>query len=303
MRLATIKVDKGERAAVVTSRGAVTVERINHVFKLDFPLHLLNLLESGRLDEMRRWFEEEGGEKINSLKPGKDLIPGRKVVYSPLYREPVKIWGIGLNYTEHAGDLSERTPRSIPASFIKASTTIIGAGDKIRLPVQSEKTTGEAELGIVFKKECRGVGEDNWMDVVAGFTNIIDMTAEDILRRNPRYLTLSKNFDTFFSFGPHLVTPDEIRDVLTINVATVINGKIHARNSVSNMIFPPPFLVSFHCGAMTMHPGDIISTGTPRAVELSDGDEIECRIDGLEPLVNGVIDQKKLKQEGDRIWT
>jgi 2-keto-4-pentenoate hydratase/2-oxohepta-3-ene-1,7-dioic acid hydratase in catechol pathway len=128
--------------------------------------------------------------------------------------------------------------------------------------------------------------------VVAGFTTIIDMTAEDILRKNPRYLTLSKNFDTFFSFGPQIITPDEIENISRLNVQTVINGRVHAENTVSNMTFPPDFLVSFHSKVMTLLPGDIISTGTPRATPLSHGDKMECRISGFHPLINPVIDLK-----------
>ena len=118
------------------------------------------------------------------------------------------------------------------------------------------------------------------------------MTAEDILRKNPRYLTRSKSFDTFFSFGPHLVTPDEIPDVMKLPVATVINGAVHAQNTVSNMTFPPPYLVAFHSRVMPWLPGDILSTGTPQAVALGDGDMLECRIDGFEPLRNPVRDLK-----------
>ncbi|MGV9172225.1 MAG: fumarylacetoacetate hydrolase family protein, partial [Promethearchaeia archaeon] len=124
---------------------------------------------------------------------------------------------------------------------------------------------------------------------------IIDMTAEDILRKNPRYLTLSKNFDTFFSFGPLLITPDEFDEIADLSVATIINGKIHAKNIVSNMTFPPNFLISFHSKAMTLLPGDIISTGTPRAVQIQHGDIIECQIDGFIPLRNHVVDLKKSK--------
>jgi 2-keto-4-pentenoate hydratase/2-oxohepta-3-ene-1,7-dioic acid hydratase in catechol pathway len=128
--------------------------------------------------------------------------------------------------------------------------------------------------------------------VVAGFTTIIDMTAEDILRQNPRYLTVSKSFDTFFSFGPQLVTPDEIDDVSELKVSTVINSKVHAENTVSNMTFSPAFLVSFLSQVMTLHAGDIISTGTPGAVAIGDGDIVECRINGFKPLVNPVLDLK-----------
>jgi 2-keto-4-pentenoate hydratase/2-oxohepta-3-ene-1,7-dioic acid hydratase in catechol pathway len=136
------------------------------------------------------------------------------------------------------------------------------------------------------------VSEDNWLDVVAGFTTVIDMTAEDILRQNTRYLTVAKSFDTFFSFGPQLVTPDEIEDVSALTVSTVINGRVHADNVVANMTFPPPFLVAFLSRVMTLLPGDIISTGTPGAVAISDGDVVECRIDGFESLINPVRDLK-----------
>jgi len=160
--------------------------------------------------------------------------------------------------------------------------------------LQSEKTTAECELGVIFGKECKDVEREDWLSVVAGFTTIIDMTTEDILRKNPRYLTRSKSFDTFFSFGPELVTPDEVEDVLKLNVATVINNEVHAQNVVSNMTFPPDFLVSFHSKVMTMLPGDIISTGTPRAGHIQHGDVVECRIDGFASLINPVIDLKKI---------
>jgi 2-keto-4-pentenoate hydratase/2-oxohepta-3-ene-1,7-dioic acid hydratase in catechol pathway len=171
---------------------------------------------------------------------------------------------------------------------MKADTTIIGSGDSIILPKMAEKITGEAELGIILGKKCKNVPRDQWIDVVAGFTCIIDMTAESILRKNPRYLTVSKNFDTFFSFGSFLITPEEILDLFSIKVATVLNNTIYAENIVKNMTFPPDFLVSFHSEVMTLLPGDIISTGTPRAVELNVGDTVACKISGLPTLSNPV---------------
>ncbi|MFC1812989.1 fumarylacetoacetate hydrolase family protein, partial [Thermodesulfobacteriota bacterium] len=140
--------------------------------------------------------------------------------------------------------------------------------------------------------KCENVSRDDWLSVVAGFTTILDMTAEDILRQNVRYLTLSKSFNTFFSFGPQLVTPDEIEDVSRLKVSTTINGRVHAENQVSNMTFPPDFLVSFLSSAMTLLPGDIISTGTPGAVLIKDGDIVESKINGFSPLKNRVKDLK-----------
>jgi 2-keto-4-pentenoate hydratase/2-oxohepta-3-ene-1,7-dioic acid hydratase in catechol pathway len=114
------------------------------------------------------------------------------------------------------------------------------------------------------------------------------MTAEDILQENPRYLTRAKSFDTFFSFGPEVVTPDEIEDLAELPVATVLNTETHRKNTVSNMTFPPLWLVSFHSKVMTLLPGDIISTGTPGAAVIRDGDVVSCEIPGFETLTNPV---------------
>ncbi|WP_341201277.1 fumarylacetoacetate hydrolase family protein [Planomicrobium okeanokoites] len=288
MRLATIRLDGKETAAVVTAAGAIPVETINKEFGQQWPPQLFDLLPLEKLEPFKEWVAGQNTEALEQL-----VIQGAK--FGPLYRHPRKIWGIGLNYVEHAADLSEVSPNTEPASFMKPDTTIIGPGDTIQVPLQSERTTAESELGIVIGKECKDVEEEDALSVIAGYTTIIDMTAEDILQKNPRYLTRAKSFDTFFSFGPQLVTAEEVEDVLDLKVATVINGEIHRDNLVSNMTFQPQQLISFHSKVMTLLPGDIISTGTPGAVVIRDGDVVECRIDGFETLVNPVMD---LKNEG-----
>jgi 2-keto-4-pentenoate hydratase/2-oxohepta-3-ene-1,7-dioic acid hydratase in catechol pathway len=292
MKLGTILIDKKELAAIIFNKKVIPIREVNEVYGTDWKINILEIIKNGQLEELRAWIDSIDKKRLeNEVNLLFDL---NEVKFGPLYRNPKKIWGIGLNYTEHATDLSEVAPTSIPASFMKANTTIIGHEDDILIPLQSNKTTGEAELGVIIKKRCKNIEIDNWLDVVAGYTTIIDMTAEDILRKNPRYLTLSKNFDTFFSFGPLLITPDEFENIEKINVSTIINGKIHAMNSISNMQFPPNFLVSFHSKVMTLLPGDIISTGTPGAVRLKHGDIIECKIDRFPSLKNTV---KKLSKE------
>ncbi|PZE22157.1 fumarylacetoacetate hydrolase family protein [Paenibacillus xerothermodurans] len=290
MRLASIKTNGVEAAAVVGHSGVILVEAINNRLAKNWCTELFDMIKTGQLDEMKFWYQNGGAEEINSLNDA--VIPFERVEYAPLYRHPRKIWGIGLNYVEHAADLHEKAPNTEPASFMKPDTTIIGPGDTIQIPRQSDRTTAESELGIIIGKECKDVSEEDAESVIAGFTTIIDMTAEDILAVNPRYLTRSKSFDTFFSFGPQLVTPDEVDEVLDLNVSTVINGGIHRKNVVSNMTFRPWYLVSFHSKVMTLLPGDIISTGTPGAVVIRDGDVVECHIDGFEKLVNPVKDLK-----------
>jgi 2-keto-4-pentenoate hydratase/2-oxohepta-3-ene-1,7-dioic acid hydratase in catechol pathway len=171
---------------------------------------------------------------------------------------------------------------------MKCDNTIIGPGDAIELPPQSERVTAEAEIGVVIGRCCRCVSEAEAPGYIAGYCLILDMTAEDILQRNPRFLTRAKNFDTFFSFGPELITADEVPDVLNVTVGTYRNGRLHRENVVANMAFPPFYLVSFHSHVATLYPGDIISTGTPGAVVIEPGDVAECRIAGLGVLTNPV---------------
>lgn len=290
MRLATIRVNSVEETAVVTATGVIPLQVLNQQLGEHWSTTTLDIIVSGQLEKLNDWYHEEQ----SVLKRLKEYeIPLERVSYAPLYRHPPKIWGIGLNYAEHASDLSEKVPTVYPASFMKPDTTIIGHQDTVNIPLQSEKTTGEAELGIIIRQKGKNVSLKDWLSVVAGFTGIIDITAEDILRQNPRYLTLAKSFDTFFSLGPHLVTPDEIEDITKLKVATVINGQRHAENIVANMRFPPDYLVAFHSEVMTLLPGDIISTGTPRAVQIKDGDVIECQISGFSSLSNPVKDLKQ----------
>ena len=276
MRLCTIKRDGREQAAVVTTSGIVPVAAINIHLRKSWPDDLYALILQG----IDRRILADAEQTPVKLDPG-------SVQYGPLYRRPRKILGIGLNYRDHAADLNAPYPTE-PASFMKCDNTIIGPGESIDLPPQSERVTAEAEIGVIIGRSCRCVSEQQAPDYIAGYCPILDMTAEDILQKNPRFLTRSKNFDTFFSFGPELITPDEMPDVLKVKVGTYNNGKLHRENVVANMAFPPYYLVSFHSHVATLYPGDIISTGTPGAVVIREGDLAECRIEGLGSLSNPV---------------
>ena len=292
MKLASLRYQGKEKAGILVPGGILPLELLNRKFDWRYPDDLLRLIETGSLETIHGWYQAGGEKELPDLRDL--LIPEKEISFAPLYRRPRKIWGIGLNYRAHARDLSEKAPETEPASFMKPDTTIVGHGDTILIPRQSERTTAEAELGIIIGRAGRNVAREDWLSVVAGFTTLLDLTAEDILRRNPRYLTRSKSFDTFFSFGPVMLTPDEISDVLDLKVSTVLNGQVIAEDRVMNMTFPPDLLVAFHSEVMTLLPGDIISTGTPGAAMIQDGDRVECRIDGFETLTNPVRDLKKV---------
>lgn len=285
MRLASVRIGEDEVAAVVRAGRALPVAELREL--AGRPTDLLSLLQSGRLDDLRDFWDGLSGKELEDLSAR--AIPEEDVVYAPLYRRPRKIWGIGLNYAEHAEDLDEASPSEEPASFMRPDTTIIGPGDGIRLPGGVGRVTAEAELAVVVGREAKDVSVGEAPSVVAGFTTVLDMTAEDVLRKNPRYLTRAKSYDTFFSFGPHLLTPDEVGEIGDLEVSTVLNGEVRRANTVSNMTFPPYWLVAFHSRIMRLLPGDVISTGTPGAVTISEDDVPECRISGFETLANPVV--------------
>lgn len=204
------------------------------------------------------------------------------------YRRPHKIWGIGLNYVEHAADLTEAVPEE-PASFMKGDHTIIGAGEPIPIPAQSERVTAEAELGLVVGRLCRDADEETALDHVWGVCTVLDQTAEDILARNARFLTRSKNFPGFFSFGPGIVPLCEVGPLADLEVRTVLNGEVHRANTVSLMRYSPEYLLAFHSRVMPFLPGDLLSTGTPGAAHIRPGDRAGCVIPGLGELSNPVV--------------
>jgi len=303
MRLATIKLGGAEVAGIVTEKGILPIHALNAAKGTAWKENLYDLIVEDQLKGLTNWYNEGGKEELAKLS---GTVPYEKVEYAPLYRNPRRIFGIGLNYVDHAGDIGSAAPQGFPGSFFKMADTLIGPGDEIHMPAMKEalKTTAEAELGVILGKDCRDVSEENWLDAVAGYTTILDMTEESILKGNeflkgnPRYLCIVKNFPTFFSFGPQLVTPDEVPDVLKLEVQSVHNGEVYAKNVVANMTHRPARLVSLHSSIQGWLAGDVLSTGTPRAFGLQDGDIAECRIYGpdgfsMEPLVNPVVDLKK----------
>ena len=282
MRLCSVKRNHEVEGALELGGKLVSFRSLSKSTGIDLPISLFDVLtdevSQGKLRKAHDALIKQGSAIEETMNDFKFAAP---------YYAPPKIWGIGLNYKEHAADLGAKLPDE-PASFMKPRTTIIGPGETIKLPSQSKRVTAEAELGIIIGKRCKNIAEDKAESVVFGYVPIIDMTAEDILQRNPRFLTVAKSFDTFFSFGPMILTPDEIKDIQNLSVTTVHNSHVEKTNKISNMIFSLNKLISFHSKVMTMEPGDIISTGTPGAVVISDGDTVEARIDNFPTLSNNV---------------
>lgn len=302
MRLATIKLHGAEVAGIVTAKGILPVSALNAAKGTSWKEDMMSLIQAGEIPALTDWYNAGGKAELEEVG---GVVPTEEVVYAPLYRDPKRIFGIGLNYVDHAGDIGSAAPQGFPGSFFKMADTLVGYGDDIQLPKlkEAQKTTAEAELGIIMGRDCRDVSEEDWQSAIVGYTTILDMTEESILKGNdfvpgnPRYLTIVKNFPTFFSFGPQLVTPDEVPDVLKLEVQSVHNGTVYAKNTVDHMTHLPARLVSLHSSIQGWYAGDVLSTGTPRAFHIQDGDVAECRIVGpdgfeMEPLKNPVVDLK-----------
>lgn len=212
--------------------------------------------------------------------PNCEPIPLADVTPHLPYDVPPKIWCIGLNYKSHAEDIDAVQPEE-PGSFMKPASCMIRPGGDIILPPHevSNDVDAEGELGVIIGRQCRFLSAEDTPSAIFGYTTTLDLTALDVLRKNPRYLTRAKSIDTFFSFGPVVVTADEIGDPASLEVITEHNGGICSRDFVSHMRHSPYELVRFHSQYMTLYPGDLISTGCPKGARIKAGDRVGCRIE------------------------
>ena len=198
---------------------------------------------------------------------------------------PSKIVCVGRNYAEHAKELGNEVP-SEPLLFLKAPSAIVGNGDPIIIPPQSDRVEHEGELAIIIGRECKNLGEANDpFEYVFGYTCLNDVTARDIQRKDVQF-TRGKSFDTFCPVGPFIETDLDVKD---IRVTTRVNGEIKQDGRTSQMVFPVDFLIRYISQMMTLLPGDVIATGTPSGVsKMESGDVCEVEVEGIGILRNPV---------------
>ena len=272
MKLLRFKHHGLKRAGVLTPNGVAPFEEINAKKGTRLSNDLLALIQAGSLDALK---DLDGVPCL----PYEDVIPVLP------YDVPPKIWCIGLNYKTHAEDINAVQPEE-PGSFMKPASCMFQPGGDIVLPPPhvSDDVDAEGELGVVIGKTCRFVPMSDVPSVIFGYTTTLDLTALDVLRKNPRYLTRAKSIDTFFSFGPVITTADEINDVHALEVITEHNGGVCSRDFVLNMRHRPYDLVRFHSDFFTLYPGDLISTGCPKGARIKRGDKVAARIEGVGEL-------------------
>jgi 2-keto-4-pentenoate hydratase/2-oxohepta-3-ene-1,7-dioic acid hydratase in catechol pathway len=210
--------------------------------------------------------------------------------------DPQKFLAIGMNYQAHAEEVAAAgipTPTS-QLWFNKQVSCINGPFADIEKPAVSNEVDYEAELAFVIGTKCRAVAEADALGMVAGYLVCNDVSARDWQRRSPTF-TLGKSFDTHGPIGPWITTADEIPDPQALTLHLTVNGQERQRSSTADMIYNIRQQIAYLSTVMTLHPGDLIATGTPSGVGLSrgkflqPGDVVRVEVDGLGALENRVI--------------
>jgi len=179
-----------------------------------------------------------------------------------------KFLAIGLNYADHAAETGAKIPAE-PVLFMKATSSIVGPNDELRIPRNSKKTDWEVELGIVIGDPAKYVDEADALDHVAGYCVVHDVSEREFQIERCGQWDKGKGCDTFGPIGPWLVTKDEVPDPQNLSLWLEVDGERRQSGSTSTMIFGVVKLVSYLSQFFTLQPGDIISTGTPSGVGMS----------------------------------
>ncbi|MFY0691881.1 MAG: fumarylacetoacetate hydrolase family protein [Paracoccaceae bacterium] len=228
-------------------------------------------------------------DKLRALDPATlPAVPGTPR-FGPCVSDIGKFLCIGLNFSDHAEETGLPIPDH-PILFLKANSAIVGPDDTVMMPRGATQCDWEIELGVVIGKTAKYISEEEALDHVAGYCVVNDVSERDFQFKLSGQWTKGKSCDTFGPVGPWLVTRDEIEDPQNLSMTLDLNGKRMQTGNTRTMIFSVAQIISHLSQLMTLHPGDLISTGTPpgvgtgmkpEPVYLKKGDRMELWIEGL----------------------
>jgi 5-oxopent-3-ene-1,2,5-tricarboxylate decarboxylase/2-hydroxyhepta-2,4-diene-1,7-dioate isomerase len=221
---------------------------------------------------------------------GIDHDPETVTFLPPL--EPRTVYGLALNYADHAAELQMERPED-PAIFIKALSSLVGHRGEVIYPRGAQYCHYEAELAIVIGRSARRVQARDALQYVGGYTVANDFTCRDFVKNVFRPPVKGKGFDTFGPLGPYLVSADEIGDPGSLRVTTHVNGELRQDGSTRGLIHSVPDIIEYFSAFLTLEPGDVILTGTPKGIShVYPGDEMACEVEGVGRLVNRVVEDR-----------
>ncbi len=252
--------------------------------------------DNGDLRDLSRSIGDLAGEALEpqtladlAAKPADDFpkVEGKPRLGAPVGRIG-KFICIGLNYKDHAREVGAEMPKE-PVVFLKATSSVCGPRDEIVLPRDSEKTDWEVELAVVIGRKTKYVEAKDALSCVAGYTITIDVSERSYQNERGGQWTKGKSCDSFGPIGPWLVTPDQVKDPQQLGLWLEVDGDRKQFGSTELMVFGVADLIAYLSTFFTLHPGDVIATGTPPGVGhgmrpqqyLRAGNKVECGIDGL----------------------
>jgi ureidoglycolate lyase len=226
--------------------------------------------------------------KLRAVDPHSLPLVEGPVRIGPCVGRVGKFMCIGLNYAEHAAETGAKVPDE-PVLFMKATSAIVGPNDDLQIPRNSKKTDWEVELGVIIGEAAKYVDEAHALDHVAGYCVVHDVSEREFQLERSGTWDKGKGCDTFGPIGPWLVTKDEVADPQKLKLWLEVDGERRQNGATSTMIFPVAKLVSYLSQFMTLHPGDMITTGTPSGVGMSrkppvflrPGQTVRLGVDGL----------------------
>ena len=219
------------------------------------------LLASGA-DNMLAYLASEASQPVLSEE---SLLLAEVKILAPLLRPP-RIFGIGLNYREHAAE-SKMVVQSVPTVFLKLPSSITGPDTDVLLPPNATQPDYEAELAVVIGKPGHHIAAEDCEEHIFGYTILNDVSARGVQLATSQW-SLGKSFPTFTPMGPCIVTRDEVGDPHALDIALTINGEVMQSANTRDMIFRIPELIAYISSIVPLECGDVISTGTPPGVGL-----------------------------------
>jgi 5-oxopent-3-ene-1,2,5-tricarboxylate decarboxylase/2-hydroxyhepta-2,4-diene-1,7-dioate isomerase len=200
---------------------------------------------------------------------------------------------LGLNYADHASELEFKAPEE-PLIFIKSASSFIGHRQNTYRPANIDYMHYEAELVAVIGKTARKVSREHAMDYVQGYTLCNDYAIRDYLENYYRPNLRVKSHDSLSPLGPYVVDRDDVNDPHKLALRTLVNGEVRQEGNTCNMIFDIPFLIEYLSSFMTLQPGDMISTGTPKGLsDVQPGDEVVIEIEEVGQLTNYIVSEEE----------
>lgn len=243
-------------------------------------------------------FAADGAVREGTVDPDGTYVEASGRRFDPagvVHLPPVRIrnlFGVALNYRDHAAELSLSEPE-VPALFLKPLSAALGSGAGVVMPDGARSMHYEAEIAAVIGRPVSRATPAEALAAVSGYTIANDVTVRDFITNVFRPPTKAKGFDTFLPIGPCLVSPDEVGDVQTLGIRTYVNGDLRQEGTSRDMVWPVGELLAYICAFTTLMPGDVILTGTPRGISpIVPGDRVRIDVDRLGSLSNDVVAER-----------